>query len=224
MSFSDIFKKGFLDSFSGNDISFKYALIAMIVSLLLSIIVCLVYYYKARKYFFSKELAVSLIALSIITTSVILTIQSSLVVSLGMVGALSIVRFRTAVKNPLDLVFLFWSLVIGIICGAGLFYIGVLVTFILGIIMMLSDEMPGIVRHKIVVLNGPFPYENMELDEVLSKYTRYYNYRTKNIHLNNVNIIVEVKGLKNEDALIKELRGKTAFNEISVLIQEGAID
>ena len=224
MSFSDIFKKGFLDSFSGNDITFRYALITMMMSLLLATVIGVVYYFKARKYFFSKEFAVALIALSVITTSVILTIQSSLVVSLGMVGALSIVRFRTAVKNPLDLVFLFWAIVVGIICGTGLFFIAILMTIILGIALILSDELPGIARHKIIVLNGSYPYETEELETILKQYTRYWNYRTKNIHGDSVSILIEVKGLKEEDKLIESIVNKTGFIDVSVLIQEGAID
>ncbi|MBR3274700.1 MAG: DUF4956 domain-containing protein, partial [Clostridia bacterium] len=96
MSFSDIFKKGFLTSYANTEITFRYAVLAMLICLAISLVICAVYYFKSRKYFFSKEFAVSLVALSVITVSVILTIQASVVVSLGMVGALSIVRFRTA--------------------------------------------------------------------------------------------------------------------------------
>ena len=141
-----------------------------------------------------------------------------------MVGALSIVRFRTAVKNPLDLVFLFWSIVVGIICGTGLFYIAVVVTIILGIILILFDELPGLAKHKIVVLNGLYPYEAAPLETALKSYTRYWNYRTKNVRGDTVNLIIEVKGLKEEDKLIKEIRKNTRFEDVSVLIQEGAID
>ena len=85
-----------------------------------------VYKYVNRRAFVNRNFTLSLIALSVITAAIILTIQSNIVVSLGMVGALSIIRFRTAVKDPLDLVFLFWSIGAGIMCGAGFALIAVI--------------------------------------------------------------------------------------------------
>lgn len=223
MSFTDIFKKGFLDSYD-NDITFKYAVVTMFICLVISIIIWLVYYFKSRKYFYSKEFAISLVALAIITTAVILTIQSSIVVSLGMVGALSIVRFRTAIKNPLDLVFLFWSIAVGIICGAGLHYIAVPLTIILGIVILLSDEIPGVHKNKILVLDGEYPYDEKKLHEILKKNVKWWNVRTESVHNNEVNIIIEIKGVKEQTELIKALTKIEGFHDVSVLIQEGVID
>ena len=224
MSFRDVFKKGFLTSYANSEITFKYALIAMFVCLMISLIICAVYYLKSRKYFFSKEFAVSLMALSLITVSVILTIQSSVVVSLGMVGALSIVRFRTAIKNPLDLVCLFWSISVGIICGAGLYYIAVPLTLVLGIVILLSDEIPGVSRNKILVLDGRYPYDEAALKAILKQYVRWYNVRTESVHNDGVNLIIEVRRVKDSGALIKELKATDAFHDVSLLIQEGAVD
>ena len=224
MTFNDVFKKAFLNSYANEDITFRYTLIAMSVCLLISLFICAVYYYKSRKYFFSKEFAVSLIALSVITAAVILTIQSSVVVSLGMVGALSIVRFRTAIKNPLDLVFLFWSISIGIICGAGLYYIGVSLTLILGIVVLISDEIPGTQRNKILVLDGQYPYENTTLTQILRKYTKWWYVRTESIHNGSVNLIIEVRGIKDTSLLIKEITQLQLFHSVSLLVQEGTVD
>lgn len=224
MSFSEIFKKGFLDSFNGVDITFGYALTTMLISAVFSSVICIVYYYKAKKYFFSKEFAVSLVALSVVTTAVILTIQSSMVVSLGMVGALSIVRFRSAIKNPLDLCFLFWSIVVGIICGTGLFYIAIILTILLAIILLLYDALPMPGKNKIIVLNGKYPFDKEKLEKIIRQHTRYWNYKTKNIHEGTVNLLIEVKGLKDEDNLIHDIKNETKFDELSIIVQEGVID
>ena len=224
MSFRDIFKKGFLTSYANNEITFRYAVFAMLVCLAISLVICAVYYFKSRKYFFSKEFAVSLVALSVITVSVILTIQASVVVSLGMVGALSIVRFRTAIKNPLDLVFLFWSISTGIICGAGLFYIAVPLMLILGIAILLSDEVPGVGRNKILVLDGSYPYDEAAALAIVKKYAKWYNVRTESVHNDQVNVIVEVRRVKDGASLIRELRQTGAFHDVSLLSQEGTID
>jgi uncharacterized membrane protein YhiD involved in acid resistance len=226
MSFSDIFKKGFLNSYTNTEITFQYAVIAMLVCVLISVVICAVYYFKSRKYFFSKEFAVSLVALAIITTAVILTIQSSIVVSLGMVGALSIVRFRTAIKNPLDLVFLFWAIAVGIICGAGIYYIAVALTLIVGIVVLLSDEVPGLPRNKILVLDGTYPYREEELTKILKKHTKYFNVRSESVHNDSVNLIIEVRGRATVEsgALIGEIRAMGEFHDVSLLVQEGAVD
>lgn len=224
MSFRDIFRKGFLTSYANREITFKYAVICMAICLAIALVICAVYYMKSRKYFFSKEFAVSLVGLSVITVSVILTIQSSVVVSLGMVGALSIVRFRTAIKNPLDLVFLFWSISIGIICGAGLFYIAVPVTLILGVAILLSDEVPGLPRNRILVLDGKYPHDEAAMLAILKKYVKWYNIRTESVHNDSVNLIIEVRRVKNSADMIRELKGLGAFNDVSLLIQEGSVD
>ena len=224
MSFKDIFKKGFLTSYANTEITFRYAVIAMCVCLAISLVICAVYYFKSRKYFFSKEFAVSLVALSVITVSVILTIQASVVVSLGMVGALSIVRFRTAVKNPLDLVFLFWSISTGIICGAGLYYIAIPLTLILGVAILLSDEIPGVARNRILVLDGRYPYDAAATLAVVRKYARWCNVRTESVHNDKVNLIIEVRRVKDSAALIRELKDTQGFHDVSLLVQEGTID
>ena len=224
MSFRDIFKKGFLTSYANTEITFRYAVICMAICLAISLVICAVYYLKSRKYFFSKEFAVSLVGLSVITVSVILTIQSSVVVSLGMVGALSIVRFRTAIKNPLDLVFLFWSISVGIICGAGLFYIAVPLTILLGIAILLSDEVPGMARNKILVLDGKYPYDEAAMLAIVKKHVKWYNIRTESVHNDSVNLILEVRRVKNSADLIRELRATGAFSDVSLLVQEGSVD
>ena len=224
MSFRDILKKGFLTSYANADITFRYAVMAMLACLALALVICAVYYLKSRKYFFSKEFAVSLMALSVITVSVILTIQASVVVSLGMVGALSIVRFRTAVKNPLDLVFLFWSIAIGIICGAGLYYIAISLTLVLSIAILLSDEVPGVARNQILVLDGAYPFDERQTMAIVKKYAKWYNVRTESVHNDTVNLIIEVRRVKDGSGMIKALKNTGAFHDVSLLVQEGTID
>ena len=201
MGFNDIFKKGFLTSYANTEITFRYAVLAMLVCL-----------------------AISLVALSVITVSVILTIQASVVVSLGMVGALSIVRFRTAIKNPLDLVFLFWSIATGIICGAGLYFIALPLTLILGIAILLSDEVPGVSRNRILVLDGSYPYDEAQTMNIVRKYAKWYNVRTESVHNDGVNLIVEVRRVKDGAGLIRELRQTGAFHDVALLTQEGTVD
>ena len=119
MGFNDVLKKSFIQT-ATEGMSIGNAVLALGITCLIAVYIFFIYRVMTRKSFYSKSFNVSLVALSLITAAIILSIQSSVVISLGMVGALSIVRFRTAVKEPMDLVFLFWSISIGIICGAGL--------------------------------------------------------------------------------------------------------
>lgn len=107
MSFSDIFKKSFLEGFSSMELGFKEIMVVFLITACLAFYIFLVYRTVTRRTFYSKNFNISLAMLCLITSAVILTIQFSIVISLGMVGALSIVRFRTAIKDPMDLVFLF---------------------------------------------------------------------------------------------------------------------
>ena len=120
MSFSDIFKKSFLDGFSATDINIYTASLAMLITSFLALYIFVVYRVLTRKTFYSKSFNISLAGICLITCGIIITIQSSIVVSLGMVGALSIVRFRTAVKDPMDLMFLFGLAVVFIVLGIAL--------------------------------------------------------------------------------------------------------
>ena len=117
MSFKDVFKKSFLEGFTRYDATPENILIVFAISSFFALYIFFAYRILTRRTFYSKSFNISLPALVLITAGIILTIQSSVVVSLGMVGALSIVRFRTAVKDPMDLVFLFWAISTGIICG-----------------------------------------------------------------------------------------------------------
>ena len=142
MSVSDVFKKSFLDGFSSYDIGTTAAVAVMLTSSLFALYIFLVYRLLTRKTFYSKTFNISLAGITLITAAVILTIQSSIVVSLGMVGALSIVRFRTAVKDPMDLMFLFWSITVGIICGVGLAKIALILSIALTLGILILDRLP----------------------------------------------------------------------------------
>ena len=118
MSFKDIFKKSFLEGFATAELTGRVILAALGIAAVLALYIFFVYRIMTRKTFYSRNFGIALVGVALITAALILTMQSSVVISLGMVGALSIVRFRTAIKDPLDLMFLFWSISVGIICAA----------------------------------------------------------------------------------------------------------
>ena len=133
MTFNDIFKSSFIENVSG--FSFVDSALALGSAFLVGLFIYMVYKKTYMGIMYSRPFNVSLVALTMLTTFVILAVTSNVVLSLGMVGALSIVRFRTAIKDPMDLVFLFWSLGSGIVLGAGLIPLAVMGSIIMGLIL-----------------------------------------------------------------------------------------
>jgi len=136
-NFSDVIKNSFLEEFA--EISIPSLLTALALSCLLGLFVVLIYRVTFRGVLYNKSFAFSLVLLSMVTSLVLLTVSSNVVLSLGMVGALSIVRFRTAIKDPMDTVFMFWAIAVGITTGAGLISIAVIATLFIGVVFMLLN-------------------------------------------------------------------------------------
>lgn len=134
MTFNDIFKSSFLENVSS--VSLLDMGVALILSFCLGMFIFLVYKKTYNGVMYSSSFGVTLVALTMITTTLILAVTSNVVLSLGMVGALSIVRFRTAIKEPLDIAFLFWSIAVGIILAAGLIPLAVAGSILIGVILL----------------------------------------------------------------------------------------
>ncbi len=138
MTFSDIFKSSFLESvteFSAIDV-----LIGMLFALVIGLFIFVIYKKTFSGIMYSTGFAMSLVGLALVTTLVIMAVTSNVVLSLGMVGALSIVRFRSAIKEPMEIVFLFWSLAVGIVIGAGMIPLAVIGSVIIGVILVLFSN------------------------------------------------------------------------------------
>lgn len=150
MTFSDIFKSSFLENISSVTV-FDMAL-ALILAFGLGIFIFLIYKKTYNGVMYSSSFGVTLIALTMITTVLILAVTSNVVLSLGMVGALSIVRFRTAIKEPLDIAFLFWAIAVGIILAAGMIPLAVIGSVIIGLILLVFVNRKSRCNPYIVVL------------------------------------------------------------------------
>ena len=133
MAFNDIFKSGFLESVT--DFSVTDTLLGMLCALILGLFIFLVYKKTNPGILYSTSFALTLIGLSLVTTLVIMAVTSNIILSLGMVGALSIVRFRAAIKEPIEIVYLFWSIASGIVVGAGLLPLALIGSAIIGLIL-----------------------------------------------------------------------------------------
>lgn len=150
MSFSDVFKSSFLSNI--NSFSTLDVLLALGLAFVLGLFIFLIYKKTYQGVMYSDSFGVSLIAMSMVTSLVIIAVTSNVVLSLGMVGALSIVRFRSAIKEPMDIAFLFWSIAVGIVLGAGLLPLAIIGSVIIGIIIVIfSTRKIGDIPYILVV-------------------------------------------------------------------------
>jgi uncharacterized membrane protein YhiD involved in acid resistance len=223
MSFSDIFKKSFLEGYSTIELGTKGIIVALCFSLVLGIYIFFCYRLLTRRTFYSKNFNISLVCMSLITTAIILTIQSSVVVSLGMVGALSIVRFRTAIKEPMDLVFLYWSISVGIICGAGLSEIAIILSVVVTLAVLILSRIPLGRAPMILVINSDNDKEtNKAIRQIVRKYSRYYTEKSRNISGGQLNLVIEL-GVNAGDDLTADLSSLRSVHSVPLLSHDGEV-
>lgn len=222
MGFSDILKKSFLEGFVSGTTTTKEMLVAMILTGMIGLYIFGVYRIVARKSFYSRSFNISLIALAIITSAIIIAVQSSVVISLGMVGALSIVRFRTAVKEPLDLIFLFWSISIGIICGAGLLKLAIIVSVLVSVVILVLEMLPNVKAPMLLIVNATGFKCEESIIKIISQNTNAYAIKTRTITKNSFDLICEVK-VKKANILLSELTELEEINSVSLMEHDGEV-
>ena len=155
-----------------------------------------------------------------IIATIILTIQSSIVVSLGMVGALSIVRFRTAVKDPLDLMFLFWAISTGIVCGAGFAEFAVLLAIILTVMVFALNCIPIAKAPMILVVNGANTLKEEAIIDVVKKRAAYSSVKSRNLTQTSLDLTIELR-TKEDAALVRDIQAIEGVQSVALLKHDG---
>ncbi|MBE5849650.1 MAG: DUF4956 domain-containing protein [Lachnospiraceae bacterium] len=220
-TFSDIFKKSFLEGYASVELSAKQIVIVIFFALLIGLYIYATYRFLTKKTFYSKNFNISLVLMSVITAAVILTVQSSVVISLGMVGALSIVRFRTAVKDPMDLAFLFWAISAGIICGAGLVEIAIILSVVATIVIFALDRIPVIKTPMILVVNAGVD-SDVEILEKIRENASYYEEKSRVITDGALELVYELR-TKDGALLSKAVSAVSGVNSVSVMSHDGEV-
>lgn len=191
MTFDDVFKSSFLEQAA--DLSIVDMLLAMAFAFALGLFIFYVYKKTFTGVMYSASFGVALIAMALITTLIILAVTSNIILSLGMVGALSIVRFRTAVKEPLDIAFLFWAISVGIVVGAGLLPLAVICSLIIGVVLLVFVNRKTSDTPYIVVLSlSDETAENSAL-QLIAEQTRKNLVKSKTVSDEGVELTIEVR-------------------------------
>lgn len=191
MTFQDIFKSSFLENI--NSISPLDMVLALALAFGLGLFIFLVYKKTYTGVMYSSSFGVTLVALTMITTLVILAVTSNVVLSLGMVGALSIVRFRTAIKEPLDIAFLFWAIAVGIVLAAGMIPLAVFGSVIIGLVLLVFVNKKSHVNPYIVVLQCDGHKTEVEARAFLEQYTQRCVLKSKTVRKDAVELHLEIR-------------------------------
>ncbi len=203
MTFSDIFKSSFLENISS--VSILDMALALILAFGLGIFIFLIYKKTYNGVMYSSSFGVTLIALTMITTVVILAVTSNVVLSLGMVGALSIVRFRTAIKEPLDIAFLFWSIAVGIVLAAGMIPLAVIGSVIIGLILLVFVNRKSHSNPYIVVLQCANHESEQAAKAYLEKRTNRCVVKSKTAQKGSIELNLEIRLKDDNTDFINEL-------------------
>ena len=219
MTFNDIFKSSFLENVTS--VSVLDMLIAIGLSFAIGLLIFFVYKNTYSGVMFSSGFGVTLIALSMITTVVMLAVTSNVVLSLGMVGALSIVRFRTAIKEPLDIAFLFWSIAAGIVLAAGMIPLAVIGSAIIAVILLIFVNRKSTSTPYILVLNCNSSVCEENVLKFLKDNTKKYVLKSKSVNDSSAELNIDVR-LKDGDAqFVNSLCGIDGVSNVTLVSYNG---
>ena len=215
-----IIKKALIEGYATSDIRIGTILICVVCTLCIAAYICAVYKVITKKDFYNKSFSLSLLIIALITAAIILTIQSNIVVSLGMVGALSIVRFRTAIKDPMDLAFLFWAISAGIICGAGFALIAVIVSLVITLVIVLYEKKSDPRRSLLLVVDADDYTREKDLLDTVGKRSSNTRVRARNASKSGINIVIEIAS-DDPDTLIREVLDLDYVTRASLVEHDG---
>ncbi len=219
-TFNDIIKSSFLEKVTG--FSFTDAALALAAAFLIGMFIFLIYKKTFSGVTYSRPFNIALVALTMLTTFVILAVTSNVVLSLGMVGALSIVRFRTAIKDPLDLVFLFWSIGSGIVLGAGLIPLAVLGSVIIGLILIAFVSRNVVDTPYIVLVNCADVGAEGNAVNLMKKYFSRYRVKSKTVSAHKgIELVFEIRMKSGETDFVNELSAISGVSNAALVSYNG---
>ena len=203
MSFQDIFKSSFLENVT--EFSLLDTCIGLAAALLVGLFIFMIYKKTLTGVLYSDGFALTLVGLSLVTTLVIMAVTSNVVLSLGMVGALSIVRFRTAIKEPGEIVFLFWSLAVGIVIGAGMIPLAIIGSALIGVILLLFANRKIRKQPYILVVSCKDEAAEQRITEILAKAVEYYTVKSKTVNAAGIEFTAELRTKDAETAFVNRI-------------------
>lgn len=222
MTFADTIKKTVLEKFQAADLNTTTILVTLGAAVLMGLFVYMVYRFTSKSSFYNRSFNKTLACLPVITTAIMLAMQSNLVISLGMVGALSIVRFRNAIKDSSDLTYLFWSISGGIVIGAGLFELAILSSLIMAVLVAVLDLLPATRAPYLLVISGEEGTDEGQLLDVIKRHETRGKLRSRNVTKRGAEWIFELRA-KDSAQLVQQITGLEGIRSVNMLSHDGDV-
>lgn len=204
MNFTDMIKNSVMDNFTAN-IDIGKIIITMSISFLLGFFIYILYKRIFSGVLYSKSFNISLIGMTMVTSMVIIAVNSNLVLSLGMVGALSIVRFRTPIKDPTDLIFLFWAAAVGIVTGAGFYSLALAASVVIGLVMFIFIKKASFETPYLLVVNCDSDESETYVMKAVQGEAKRFNLKQKTVSRGNVELTIEVRVKEKEAQFVNRV-------------------
>ncbi len=219
MTFNDIFKSSFLENITS--VSILDMALALILAFGIGLFIFFVYKKTYQGVMYSSSFGTTLVALTLITTVVILAVTSNVVLSLGMVGALSIVRFRTAIKEPLDIAFLFWSIAVGIVLAAGMIPLAVIGSVMIGIILLVFVNKKSHCNPYIIVLSCADSSSEKKAVDFLQGKVQKCVVKSKTVEKGRIELNFEIRMKNDNTDFVSELSEMNGINNAVLVSYNG---
>lgn len=219
INFSDVFKSGFLENFAG--FSLTDAIIGLGVSFLIGLFIYFIYAKSFSGVVYSSSFNASLVLMTMITALIILGVTSNVVLSLGMVGALSIVRFRSAIKEPIDIVFIFWAISEGILCGAGLIPLALLGAPVIGGLLLLFSLRRDYSEPFLLIVRFDDPKAEEKITKTAEKNVKRLRLKSASVIGEETELILEVRLDRGEKSFVREISKMPGVSYASLVSYNG---
>lgn len=205
---------------AGGEVSLTNTLIILFVACIVGLYIYLIYKNFSKAEFYSKDMNITMAGMTVVVAAIMIAMQSNLIVSLGMVGALSIVRFRTAIKNPLDLLYLFWTISAGIICGVGLFPLCGLLCVLMTLLLYVLGRIPNNSAPQLLIVNATKEVDAKTVTDCVSKNTKKFKQKSVVVKNGNKELIYQVR-VSSVDELVNAIEKIENVKSVTCLEHEG---
>lgn len=219
MSFQDVFKSSFMENVT--EFSVVDILTGMLLALVIGLFIFVVYKKTFNGVMYSSGFALSLVGLSLVTTLVIMAVTSNVVLSLGMVGALSIVRFRAAIKEPIEIVYLFWSIAAGIVIGAGMIPLAVIGSAIIGIILILFANRKVHENPYILIVNCNDEKSEEEALHLAKEAVKKFLIKSKTVNAGGIELTAEIRLKDVETSFVNRFHDIDGVSNVTLVSYNG---
>ena len=219
MTFNDIFKSDFLES--AKSFSLVDTLIGLAIALVIGLFIFAIYKKTCKGIMYSQNFALTLIGLTLVTTLVIMAVTSNVILSLGMVGALSIVRFRAAIKEPVEIVYLFWSIAAGIVVGAGLVPLALLGSVVIGAVLYIMASRKTHSNPYMLIMRVPDEAVEKKAMDILGKGADKYVVKAKTVTGSGIELSCEVKLKDATTSFVNKLSEISGVENVALVAYNG---